>query len=719
MERVFGGLTWLAIGLVTSELTLAQSYPANPGGQPTAQSVLNESVQQGTGTSLQPFFVRTRRFGLPIQLLQSSYQVQAVQLYVSLDGGVHWQLYAQQPVGAREFLFQAPHDGNFWFASKTVDTANVVRPEGAPRAEQWVVVDTIRPQIRLQAELAANGEIRIVWQIADEHLDPKSLRLEYREGILSAWQTLADPLAHTQKLPLAHGTTATTWQGQFQWRPVVQSKVIELRMSAADLAGNAEIEIQRVFLPKPSNAELSPTPGGLSPATGNSSRYSASAAGPTATPNVPAGATPSIGGFTTASPTAPSSVEASTTDTTAFAPTGASLPVTQQRSDTPLAATNSANGMARGTDYVPPAGDWQPNRSATGYEVNPSASAASTNPAENALAQAARSVAGAGSSSTERSDARTEWPRDNRLPNRLSTPTASGTESIGETKTIARVSNAVAPSPSGKLVSNPFYDQQPRSTSGSTHEARDASPENTEPESPGSLTNRSANKSTSTPTAPTGTQPTVPEGQAVRATAQRRFQLEYDLEASHANGAQEVQLWGTRDGGQTWEKWGADIDKQSPFNVEVDRDGIYGFRVVVIAANGLATDVPRSGAPADLWVIVDTQPPQATISSVSYGTGSHLGELEIRWQAEDEHLASRPVNLYFGLTAEGPWTPIAAGLPNTGQYYWLIDASVPKSVFVRLEVTDEANNRTQQITPRPIDLSTLVPRARIRDVKSR
>ena len=54
------------------------------------------------------------------------------------------------------------------------------------------------------------------------------------------------------------------------------------------------------------------------------------------------------------------------------------------------------------------------------------------------------------------------------------------------------------------------------------------------------------------------------------------------------SGVAEVQLWATADGGQTWRMWGTDDDLQSPFDVVVEEEGIFGFHVVVVGRNGLA-----------------------------------------------------------------------------------------------------------------------------------
>src|SRR6478672_11944331 len=86
-----------------------------------------------------------------------------------------------------------------------------------------------------------------------------------------------------------------------------------------------------------------------------------------------------------------------------------------------------------------------------------------------------------------------------------------------------------------------------------------------------------------------------PTPQRPRLTNSRRFSLEYDIQSVGPEGVAAVELWGTNDSGRTWSKWGTDPDKASPFDVEVSREAVYGFRIVIVGKNGLATSAPQSG----------------------------------------------------------------------------------------------------------------------------
>lgn len=209
----------------------------------------------------------------------------------------------------------------------------------------------------------------------------------------------------------------------------------------------------------------------------------------------------------------------------------------------------------------------------------------------------------------------------------------------------------------------------------------------------------------------------LPEGERPRMTNEKEFNLEYSIDAVGPGGVEKVELWITEDSGRTWRLYALDEDRESPIAVKLTKDGMYGFRVVIVGKNGLASLTPRPGDLAELWVGVDTTAPVAEINSAIYGSGPHGGQLEIRWNATDDHLGDRPVALQFSEHAEGPWSTIASGLPNSGQYFWQVDSRVPSKFYLRLEVRDEAGNQTVHELDQPIASAGLAPKGRIRGIQ--
>jgi hypothetical protein len=204
-------------------------------------------------------------------------------------------------------------------------------------------------------------------------------------------------------------------------------------------------------------------------------------------------------------------------------------------------------------------------------------------------------------------------------------------------------------------------------------------------------------------------------GRRPRLTNSRRFSLDYDVQTVGPEGVAAVELWGSSDGGRTWIKWGADPDRTSPFDVEVGHEAVYGFRVVIVGKNGLATSTPQPGDDADIWVATDMTRPKAGLTSASYGQGEAAGKLDIRWEAADTNLGMRPVTLSISDRPDGPFTPIASGLPNTGQYYWEFDPRSPRQIYLRLEVADDAGNIAIDQLRESIKVEGLEPKGRIRN----
>ncbi len=209
----------------------------------------------------------------------------------------------------------------------------------------------------------------------------------------------------------------------------------------------------------------------------------------------------------------------------------------------------------------------------------------------------------------------------------------------------------------------------------------------------------------------------LPPGEHPQMTNASRFRLEYDVDSVGPSGVAEVQLWATADAGRTWRLWGTDDDLQSPFDVAIDEEGIFGFHVVVVGKNGMAGRRPRTGDLADIWVGIDSTPPTAKLTSAVYGKGTDTGKLLIQWQATDQYLDPRPITLSFSESADGPWTVIVSSLPNTGQFAWPADPQLPSAVFLKLEARDSAGNTAIDQTGEPVQIDGLAPKARIRGIQ--
>ena len=123
----------------------------------------------------------------------------------------------------------------------------------------------------------------------------------------------------------------------------------------------------------------------------------------------------------------------------------------------------------------------------------------------------------------------------------------------------------------------------------------------------------------------------------------RSFELDYEIDSVGGSGIAKVELWGTRDGGAHWQRFGRDDDNRSPILVTVDAEGLYGFRVVVESGSGMSSETPRDGDLPEVWIDVDLTKPAARL--IAADVSQEQGEVTIRWEASDPALESRPISL--------------------------------------------------------------------------
>jgi hypothetical protein len=189
------------------------------------------------------------------------------------------------------------------------------------------------------------------------------------------------------------------------------------------------------------------------------------------------------------------------------------------------------------------------------------------------------------------------------------------------------------------------------------------------------------------------------------------FQLTYDPRAMGITGSVPVELWGTRDGGRTWQSFGKDPKGQSPMLVTTSEDGIYGFRMVIQSGPEMGRP-PLPGEVPGIWIGIDKTCPVGRILTARQGAGRESDKLFITWEASDNReLAARPISLSFSERQGGPWTPLAAQLENSGQYTWPLTGNLPPRIYLRLEIQDAAGNLGIYEAPEPVSLDLSTPAA--------
>jgi hypothetical protein len=544
----------------------------------------------------EPIATRQNVFSIPYRPPRpkaASEQPVEVQLQVSVDLGVSWQIYAKAKPDQGSFVFRAPHDGEYWFSLRTLDKQGKSRPDGPLQPELRVVVDTVPPRLDLAAVRGAGGEVIARWQIVDPNLKAESLKIEVQSGPDEPWQGVAiDTRVNRSRYTLVGQTTC--------W-PKPGKGPITVRAQVSDRAGNL------------ASSQTVAKAEGAAPADHDKP------------------SNPEVGGPRLGSPRL---------------------------------------GDAKG----PPARI--PSLAALSAQAN----------------------------SSDRGAASRQWPADNAASDPLGHRERQSAVSDPRDRHSREADWRASPPAQGTLPD--AYDRHTTPAINASNQSSSVAGGRT---TSGDSDNRGAGG------ARTLDLKLLPPGEHPRMVNTRSFALEYEVDSVGTSGIAKVELWGTRDGGRTWSSFGVDSDNRSPVAVNVDGEGIYGFRIVVQSGSGLGGLPPRDGELPEIWVGVDLTKPLATITSANIQADT--GELVVRWEASDELPDPRPISLSFSDHANGPWSAIASGLENTGSYSWRLDNRAPEKIYLRLEARDEAGNVGVFVTAEPVLLDRQRPQGRIRNIR--
>jgi hypothetical protein len=194
---------------------------------------------------------------------------------------------------------------------------------------------------------------------------------------------------------------------------------------------------------------------------------------------------------------------------------------------------------------------------------------------------------------------------------------------------------------------------------------------------------------------------------------QHQVMLEYELRRVGPSGIGGIELWLTRDDGETWEPYAADEDthasalnnrQKRKFDLRdaTDRpfaDGVYGLTLVVKNRAGMGKK-PRPGDVPEIRIEIDTTLPIAKLFQ-PIADPQQPDQVLLRWIAQDKNLIPAPICLEYAEKADGPWQPIATDLENSGRYSWKLSPAVPVQVYLRVRVSDKAGNVSVGVTQQP------------------
>jgi hypothetical protein len=166
----------------------------------------------------------------------------------------------------------------------------------------------------------------------------------------------------------------------------------------------------------------------------------------------------------------------------------------------------------------------------------------------------------------------------------------------------------------------------------------------------------------------------------------------YEVKDPGTTGVGDMELWGTKDM-RSWKKYEITSRKPGAIVVDVKEEGLYGFTMIARGkAEAAKNQPPQAGDAPQVWVAVDLTKPTVELTGADLNISSATPALVVRWSAKDTNFGPKPVTLFYAERLDGPWSPIAANMANTGRYDWTMPACVPGKVFVRVQATDMMGN---------------------------
>ncbi len=192
---------------------------------------------------------------------------------------------------------------------------------------------------------------------------------------------------------------------------------------------------------------------------------------------------------------------------------------------------------------------------------------------------------------------------------------------------------------------------------------------------------------------------------AIRMVNNKRITLNYELKDVGVSGVSGVELWCTLDA-HTWKRGEIVAQTNHSFTVEVKEEGLHGFTLLARNGSGVGKESPAVGEQPQVWVMVDYTKPTVQITSVEVGHSGKAPTVQVHWLVKDKNLGPRPITLAYAEQAEGPWTTIAAGVENHGQFEWQPPAAAPHRMFLRVEAVDMPGNVASAQTANALRLDT-------------
>lgn len=205
---------------------------------------------------------------------------------------------------------------------------------------------------------------------------------------------------------------------------------------------------------------------------------------------------------------------------------------------------------------------------------------------------------------------------------------------------------------------------------------------------------------------------TQPQRLSPQIVNNRVFDISYQLEDVGPSGVSSVELFVTENNGRQWFRYGNDIDLQSPFQVDTQGEGTFGFEIRVRNGIGFSDPPPQPGELPSVVITVDQTAPVIEFPQPQVQASGQSSVL-LNWRVSDQNTTSTPVRLEYSASANGPWMPLFDWQMDPGRYQWPLRPGLPPSVHFRILARDAAGNMASAQTAQPVLIDQQRPVARM------
>ena len=203
----------------------------------------------------------------------------------------------------------------------------------------------------------------------------------------------------------------------------------------------------------------------------------------------------------------------------------------------------------------------------------------------------------------------------------------------------------------------------------------------------------------------------------VQMVSNQVFDLDYQVEDVGPSGVSAVELFVTENGGQQWFRYGNDADLKSPFSVDSQGEGTFGFAVRVVNGLGFADNPPQPGQAPEIVVTVDQTAPMIEIAQPTVRSDG-FGSIQLAWRINEKFPTPTPVRLEHATTTNGPWTPVFDWQVDQGSHQWAVRPGTPSLLYFRLLARDAAGNVAAAQPAEPVIVDMKKPIGRLLRVQA-